>query len=427
MKFSYALVPVSGLITFSVVLTILTAQPFWLYGALLIGGVVFFKLSHNQTLAELYVERDVPRKYYHNENKIWVTLRLTNKGPGKFRGNIFDKIPKSAQIMDGTNNFLTFLNEGETQVVKYSFSLSSLGSFKIGPTRIYQHTFSESIDRVEELANYSEIVILPVPAKIGKSPFIAKYLKSFGGPFTTKLVGDGWDFSGIREYVPTDTMKRINWKATSKFHKLHSNEFQIDQSAKIIIAIDITQGNETLLEETSKTVMGLLDFFINNQCKTGLLVIGNISAYFPPTSNRKKLFQISHYLAHSRPSKIKDFHLFKLRLNAVLEKVGSMNEVLLFSPLSDKTLNEPILSTLSLMGRLTVFTPSYEELKPKEGENINLKIAKLLVNMKRESIENLVKKQGITIIKWNPLIGLERSLSSRDRNIRIMERLPWVK
>ncbi len=412
------IIPARGFATLFIILSVITGNPVWLMGLLSIGSIVFLKFLLSHELPELEITRHIPQKYFHNENLIPITLTIRNKGSKPFRGNIYDIIPRYARLIEGTNNFLIKLEPNSTFEIRYGISIPKLGSFKIGPVRVFSHDFSELRTSVYEVETTFDIIVLPVPAKISKTPFTAQFLRSYGGPFQTKLVGEGWDFAGIREYVPTDTLKRINWKVTSKYWKLHSNEFQIEQSTKILIVVDMVQANETLIEETSKTVMGLLDFFINNQCRTGLLVVSNVAAYFPPTSNRKKLLQISHYLALAKPMKITELNLFKQRLHAVLEKAGSQNEVLLFSPLRDQALNHILIDKLSLMGRLTVFSPNYNELTISEHDSVEERTAKTLVKMKRELTENQVKKKGVRVYNWDPHLGLDRSLAYNVDRVR---------
>ncbi len=422
MKLGQRIIPAKSFVSFFLFLGLLTGNPVWLLALLTTGSVIFLKFILGHELPELEITRQIPQKYYHNENLIPITLRIKNVGAKPFRGNLYDIIPRYAKLMEGTNNVLLFLEPNEIIEIRYGISIPKLGSFKIGPVRTFSHDFTELRTNLVTQEETYDLIILPVPAKISRTPFTAQFLRSYGGPFETKLVGEGWDFAGIREYVPTDTLKRINWKVTSKYWKLHSNEFQIEQSAKILIAVDMIQANETLIEETSKTVMGLLDFFINNQCRSGLLVISNVAAYFPPTSNRKKLLEISHYLALAKPMKITELNLFKQRLNAVLEKAGSQNEVLLFSPLREKQLNKIMIDKLSLMGRLTVFSPNYKELTLIDEDSIEEKTAKAIIAIKRSITENEVKKRGVRVITWDPTLGLDRSLAYNiDRALAITE------
>lgn len=422
MKYGQKVIPKRGYVTFYLLLAILTANPVWIIALMPMGAFLLLKFLYTGNPPELKITREIPQKFFHNENLIPVTLTVQNKGKTAFRGNLFDKIPRFAKLLEGTNNALIVLQPGETIQLTYGISIPKLGSFKIGPTRIFSHDFSELKTQLSETEDLSEVIVLPVPAKISRNPFTAQFLRSYGGPFETKLVGEGWDFAGVREYIHSDTLKRINWKVSSKYRKLHSNEFQIEQSAKILLVVDMIQANETLVEETSKTVMGLLDFFINNQCRTGLLVISNVAAYFPPTSSRKKLIQISQYLALSKPMRITDLNLFKQRLQAVLEKAGSQNEVLLFSPLREDTINNILIDKLSLMGRLTVFSPNYNELIPRPDDTIEEYTAKIILQIKQELTENKVKQKGVRVVTWDPTIGLDRSIGYQfDRAMALKE------
>ncbi|MDQ3990202.1 MAG: DUF58 domain-containing protein, partial [Actinomycetota bacterium] len=47
-------------------------------------------------------------------------------------------------------------------------------------------------------------------------------------------LGLGTDFESVREYVPDDDMRRINWRATARLGRPMSNQYRVDQNRDVV-------------------------------------------------------------------------------------------------------------------------------------------------------------------------------------------------
>ena len=51
-------------------------------------------------------------------------------------------------------------------------------------------------------------------------------------------LGLGTDFESVREYVPDDDMRRINWRATARLGRPMTNQYRIDQNRDVVCLVD---------------------------------------------------------------------------------------------------------------------------------------------------------------------------------------------
>ena len=58
------------------------------------------------------------------------------------------------------------------------------------------------------------------------------------GEHTARAAGEGAEFGGVREYVPGDRQRSINWPATTRRGRLQVNTFQAERSQDVIILVD---------------------------------------------------------------------------------------------------------------------------------------------------------------------------------------------
>lgn len=51
-------------------------------------------------------------------------------------------------------------------------------------------------------------------------------------------LGLGTDFESVRDYVPDDDVRRINWRATARLGRPMSNQYRVDQSRDVVCLVD---------------------------------------------------------------------------------------------------------------------------------------------------------------------------------------------
>jgi uncharacterized protein (DUF58 family) len=75
------------------------------------------------------------------------------------------------------------------------------------------------------------------------------------------LFPDPFEFSGIREYQPTDPMNRMNWKATLRMGEPMVNQFDSTTNLDLTLVFDVEDSHilkeEALVEETIRIVSSL--------------------------------------------------------------------------------------------------------------------------------------------------------------------------
>ena len=58
------------------------------------------------------------------------------------------------------------------------------------------------------------------------------------GEHSARAPGEGAEFAGVREYVPGDRQRSINWPATTRRGRLQVNTFQAERSQDVVILVD---------------------------------------------------------------------------------------------------------------------------------------------------------------------------------------------
>jgi len=74
----------------------------------------------------------------------------------------------------------------------------------------------------------------------------------------TRMFGEGTEFERLREYLPDDEYRRINWKATARRAKPVTVEYQTERSQNIVTVMDTGRMMQSPVDEIAK-----LDYVVN--------------------------------------------------------------------------------------------------------------------------------------------------------------------
>lgn len=84
-----------------------------------------------------------------------------------------------------------------------------------------------------------------------------------GGQLRTRQRGEGTEFHQLREYRRGDSLRRIDWKATSRLGKPISREFRVEQDQQVVFLLDCgrrmlsTEGDKSHFEHALEAMLRL--------------------------------------------------------------------------------------------------------------------------------------------------------------------------
>lgn len=88
-------------------------------------------------------------------------------------------------------------------------------------------------------------------------------------PVQNQVFPDPFEFSGIREYVPTDPANRINWKASIRAQEPMVNQYDSTSNLEMALVFDLEDSHiikeEKLVEETIRIVSSLSAYLSQNR------------------------------------------------------------------------------------------------------------------------------------------------------------------
>lgn len=213
---------------------------------------------------KIEAKRILPEKFSNGDDNE-VSIEIENKYPFLISLKIIDEIPEQFQIRDfGISKKIKSL---EKIAFKYNLRPVERGEYLFGVLNIYA---SSILGLVSKRFIFNEGEMVPTyPSYIQLRKFelmsISNHLQDYGVK-KIRRIGHTMEFEQIKEYVPGDDIRTINWKATSKKNELMVNQYQDERSQSVYSVIDKSRSMKMPFDG-----LMLLDYAINAS-----LVISNV-------------------------------------------------------------------------------------------------------------------------------------------------------
>jgi len=135
--------------------------------------------------------------------------------------------------------------------------------------------------------------------------------ETFAGEYHSVFKGRGMEFAEVREYIPGDDVRSIDWNVTARLGKPFIKRYVEERELTVMIACDMSGsqffGTEKKLKSQIAAELSALFAFsaLKNSDKAGLVIFTDrIELYIPPRKGKTHVLRlIRELLAHKPQSK----------------------------------------------------------------------------------------------------------------------------
>ncbi len=128
------------------------------------------------------------------------------------------------------------------------------------------------------------------------------------GQYTSVFKGAGIEFDEVREYIPGDDIRSIDWNVTARSGVPHIKRFAEERELTLMLAIDLSGSQrfgsfESLKSELAAEISALLAFLaIKNNDKVGLLIFTDTcEKYLPAQKGRRHVLRVIREILGYQP------------------------------------------------------------------------------------------------------------------------------
>jgi uncharacterized protein (DUF58 family) len=265
---------------------------------------VFHRSTAALTPGSFRVERSPLFKRMPVGLEVVVTVTATYTGTRGFWGEMYDVLPDSFDLRDGSTRLRTWWAPGATHRLAYVFRPGIRGGFLLGPTIVAAH---------DPLGFARTTVVLPtaapatvLPASLGVRPFpVGPTLPNRApGRLILRRKGFGTEFRSLRQYQSDDDIRHIAWKR-STLQQLYVREFEQESRQDYLLVIDLDPTmhaglwGESALDKSVEAATIIAQMIARQgEDRVGLLTYaGGIFQFLPPGRGPRQMKRLTDNLA----------------------------------------------------------------------------------------------------------------------------------
>ncbi len=172
----------------------------------------------------------------------------------------------------------------------------------------------------------------------------------------TRMFGEGTEFERLREYLPDDEFRRIDWKATARRHRPITIEYQTERSQNVVAVLDTGRMMQSPVAQIAK-----LDYVINAVLflayvatgkgdKVGLMTFADdVSRFVRPRPGRGQFYRMLELLYAVEAQPVEPNYRRALSYLALKQRKRAL--VVIFTDLSGGLSMQSLVSHVSVLAR----------------------------------------------------------------------------
>jgi uncharacterized protein (DUF58 family) len=260
----------------------------------------------------------------------------------------------------------------------------------------------------------------PMPAAQRKRVVLSR-LPSRLGEHPSRSSGEGLEFTGVREFVPGDRQRRINWPATTRRGRLQLNTFAAERTQNVVIiadaSSDVGEPGSTPADLAFRGAAGAARAYLAVRDRVGVIVYQRSVRWVAPGLGARHYYRIMNLmlLEHARVADPARYTAITRLPRAALPP-GSL--ILVFSPLLDRRLVETV-RDLRERG-FSVLIIDVLNAAPSGSRDSLSGLARRIWRMEQEAIRFSLRELGIPLVRWDGQQSLDEPLAPYTRRAVVM-------
>ncbi|AIF70337.1 hypothetical protein PAP_09810 [Palaeococcus pacificus DY20341] len=268
----------------------LASNPFSaVFGASLGGYLIYSRMTFKP---KVEVERSVDENLEEGK-KAKVTLKVKNLG-SKVKIRVKENAPPWVQVEEPEP---VLLSPEETAYIVYHIIPNKRGEYELStklevydPSELYFEEFDVGTYRLEV---YPSVDSLREAAKEDYNIRIGQIYKK------SMLLGlESMELYGLREYLPGDDLKKIDWKASARLGELIVKEFLKDSESDVYLVLDATREmrkgvKRAKIDYASTLALHMATLLLKRNYSVGMIVYTDEGfRIIPPSRGREQLNRV---------------------------------------------------------------------------------------------------------------------------------------
>lgn len=249
---------------------------------------------------KIIATRNYPEKLSNGDENEF-NIQITSTYPHKVTAKVLEELPIQFQYRDF--QYIISLTPQTQNEISFKLRPTERGVYQFGVCNVLIKYIGLAQRRFK-LMNDCKLSCYPSFIQLKKYSLLATTNRlSEAGIKKIRKIGNTLEFERIKEYVPGDDYRFINWKATAKIKKVMVNQYEDEKSQPIYSLIDLGRNMRmpfnqlTLLDYAINSSLVLSNIALLKQDRAGILTFSKkIETYIPANKRHHQMRIISEAL-----------------------------------------------------------------------------------------------------------------------------------
>jgi uncharacterized protein (DUF58 family) len=226
---------------------------------------------------------------------------------------------------------------------------------------------------------------------------------------TTRQFGEGTEFERLREYLPDDEYRRINWKATARRNFPVTTEYQTERSQQVIAVLDVGRMMQSPVADIAK-----LDYVVNAVLLLTYVATGkgdrvgmmsfadDVMHYLGPRQGRGQFYRMLELLYAVEPQPVEPNYRKALAYLALKQRRRAL--VVVFTDLTGGASLNSLVAQMAMLARtslplvVTISDPDVvhvSQMKPRDSLGVYQRAAASQLLDERRVVLDSLRQRGV--------------------------------
>ncbi len=239
--------------------------------------------------------------------------------------------------------------------LEYHLTPLQRGECRFGPLVLRVKTVLGLWIRQHEFTADDLVKVYPNIKQAAQQQLLSRQLRTRQmGLRAMRLRGQGTEFESLRDYLPDDELRRVDWKASARRNSLVTREYDIERSQQIMLVLDMGRTMASHLDYMSKLDHAInaavLLTYVSAQAadRVGVMAFADeVVAYMPPGKGAGQMPLVLEQLYPLHPRLVESD--YRAAFTFLAKRLRKRALIVIFTDLIDADSSRRLMDNLALL------------------------------------------------------------------------------
>jgi uncharacterized protein (DUF58 family) len=194
-------------------------------------------------------------------------------------------LPPEVEVVDDDPARSLRLGSGGVRELPFTLRCRRWGTFDLGDVEVRARDPFRLVVWSDRLAGRHHLKAYPSDLTLRRiiGPIETQ---AFTGSEVARVKGEGIEYADLRDFVPGDRVRSVNWRASARRQSLVVNERHPERNTDVVLLLDsfadVRSGDRSVLEDAVRAAAVLAARYLERRDRVGLIGFGGVLRWLQP-------------------------------------------------------------------------------------------------------------------------------------------------